>query len=117
MLAILLSSRIGRGLLLCLFLALVCGAAWWHFSALYEARGYAKRTAEDAAQTAKLQSALDMAGAKTAQSADALATAQINNAALLGSFQNAISPTAPKPSAIELRSLNELWAKAAGIKP
>lgn len=109
----LLANRFGRYLLAGLAVSAVGFAAWWHFSAVYEARGYAKRAAEDAAAIARLQRGLDASAAAMTTQADRLAKAQVNNATLVGAFQNAIPSSACAPDAGQLRDLRALWSKAA----
>ncbi|MDE2342116.1 MAG: hypothetical protein KGL63_01770 [Betaproteobacteria bacterium] len=111
------STRLGRYLLASIVLSALAFGAWWHFSAIYEARGYAKRQAEDAAAIAKLQRGLDASAVAMTRQADQIAQAQINNATLLGQFQNAIPSNACAPSPSQLRDLRALWGKAARSAP
>ena len=120
MLAILsgiISTRVGRYLLASIVLSALAFGAWWHFSAVYEARGRAAQRAADAAQLAKLQRGLDASAVAMSQQADKLAQAQVNNATLLGQFQNTIPVGACAPDAQRLRDLRALFTRVEGSAP
>lgn len=107
----LLTTATGRALLIVAALGLCA----WRLDAWAYGRGYAARQAEDADATADLQRRLLAAADQSAATADRLAAAQINVAALQQEFDDA---TARDPAALrcapdsgELQQLRGLWAR------
>lgn len=107
----LLTTATGRALLIVAALGLCA----WRLDAWAYGRGYAARQAEDTVATAALQRRLIVAADQTAATADRLATAQINVAALQSEFDNATvrDPAALRcsPDAGELQQLRGLWTR------